>query len=123
MAHIIGIALTLAFLWGLWRLLQCLPAAAQNVIKVGGGFTLLIVQVAGLAILIGALATEKPSFGLFVIACVSCAVVFVWSAFLSLLVAQRLMLMNLFTGMKRMERETRTSLWQNSRVSWKDYQG
>jgi len=127
MAHIITIAFTLFLGYWIVRWLRRLPGAVKNALLIGGGFFVIMGQVGIVAIMVGALATERPSdpwlaLGL----CASVAIIIIWNAWLALHVAQRFMLMNLHRGLQEHRRQQPATppYWEaNPRVSWKEYRG
>jgi hypothetical protein len=127
MAHIIGIALTLAIVYWLGKKVRLIPNAVKNVLVIGGGFFLLVLQIGAIALLVGAVLTNRgdTTFGDFAAFCVAVAMLMVWNAFLSLNIAQRLMLMGLYKGMREQQWKAAPPYGggANPRVSWTDYQG
>jgi hypothetical protein len=127
MAHIIGIALTLAITYWLAQKARRLPNAVKNIFIIGGGFFLLVLQIGVVAVLVGDVLANRSntSFGDFAVFCVSVAMLMVWNAFLSLNIAQRLMLMGLYKGMREQQWKAAPPYGggANPRVSWTDYQG
>ena len=107
------------------RLLR-MPNAVKNMLVIGGGFCLLSLQIGIVALMIGDLATERSHDpGMYIFPCVAGALLMVWNAFLSLNIAQRLMLMGLYKGMREQQWQAgpKPFFETNPRVSWKDYRG
>jgi hypothetical protein len=110
MAHIIGIALTLAIVYWLGKKVRLIPNAVKNVLVIGGGFFLLVLQIGAIALLVGAVLTNRgdTTFGDFAAFCVAVA-----------------MLMGLYKGMREQQWKAAPPYGggANPRVSWTDYQG